>query len=357
MTSLFSARRLALSAAVACALMLSNAYAWDPPDGPSADQAYAPNPPTALVRQAHGYIIQNGISILYNDGYWFAADFLRGWQQELLNGVRYADVKDGYQKIVFRQCELFGLFCQDLYTWKQWPLAADNHYYNPDSGQGLTMQALAGLAAAAQIPAAIEQAVDLGVYYITPGEVVPSIGDGFYPSALAMFSSTGGGGTYPNAVNAYTGRPAVSVGGRQGVQLAMFYLGWSSHFLQDLTVVHHTFDEPGSRHSDYEAKADGLITSPPVANGQRMGVYSENLGPINCTQGSSSCFLTTAAYISHDEARLNAIANNDDSSVGNAIDAAQDLQAGLYAKFLTDVGQTPVHMSAVIVPSNIVTVL
>ena len=54
----------------------SQAYAWGhPPDGPAPDQATPVTDPSTVLNQtkAHGYILQNGISILYNDGYWFAA--------------------------------------------------------------------------------------------------------------------------------------------------------------------------------------------------------------------------------------------------------------------------------------------
>jgi hypothetical protein len=123
------------------------AYAWDPPDGvvqsngtPAADQAIPPATPTTLLPKAHGYIIQNGISILYNDGYWFAAQTLRQWQQELLNGVRYADVYQGTQQVDLEICELFGVNCNNIDSGvdgASWPYAADNHYFNPDTDKGL----------------------------------------------------------------------------------------------------------------------------------------------------------------------------------------------------------------------------
>src|SRR5215469_7404181 len=95
-----ASRRINLLLVVALVLTMaaSQSRAWDPPDGrmdPNRpdlanrlDLAEEPATPTTLLPQAHGYIIQNGISILYNDGYWFAAQMLRESQQELLNGVR-----------------------------------------------------------------------------------------------------------------------------------------------------------------------------------------------------------------------------------------------------------------------------
>jgi hypothetical protein len=87
--------------AFALSSQVPQAGAWNPPDGPQdrLDLALPPLAPTIPLNRAHGYIIQNGISILYNDGYWFAAQMLRDGQQELLNGVRYADVYEGTSRI------------------------------------------------------------------------------------------------------------------------------------------------------------------------------------------------------------------------------------------------------------------
>jgi hypothetical protein len=56
--------------------------------------------------------------------------------------------------------------------------------------------------------------------------------------------------------------------------------------------------------------------------------------------------LSYAAGVSHDVNNLNLAASGDYSGVLTAIPFAQRLQAGLYATFLTDVGQPPIHMSA-----------
>ena len=47
------------------------ARAWNPPPG-EADRTKRPETPTTLLWEAHGYLIQTGISVLHNDGYWFA---------------------------------------------------------------------------------------------------------------------------------------------------------------------------------------------------------------------------------------------------------------------------------------------
>src|SRR5436305_383084 len=88
---------------------------------------------TVWYDQAPGYIIQNGITLLNNDGYWFAAAYLRNHQNELLNGVRWADAYDGRQTVDVEVCELFGLNCNSvpLTGITDWPAGADNHYYNP----------------------------------------------------------------------------------------------------------------------------------------------------------------------------------------------------------------------------------
>jgi hypothetical protein len=231
---------------------------------------------------------------------------------------------------------------------------------------------------------------DALVVYISKGlahlevEVEPPIRDS-YTSALQMFDEE-----YAHALDAYFERSSLSCGrcvgglisqdrcfgvhlllcqdvrGRQGKALAMFYLGWASHLMQDLTVVHHTFDEPLKHHSEYECSADddeskgtdcprnGFVTSPPIADGQQLGIYEADLAQlarddqVPCQVGSRTCFALYAAYRSHVPSILVAADTEDYSNVKNAIPFAQRLQAGLYAAFLTDIGLPPVHMSAVI---------
>jgi hypothetical protein len=321
-----------------------DARAWNPPDGPAIDQA-TPPAPGQLVNRAHGYIIQTGINVLYNDGYWFAAQTLEPWQQELLNGVRYADVYLGRQEVVLEAC--LGIapidVCKDLGTLKSWPLAADNHYFNPSTGRGLDVSGFSALGAFAPEAAQLLEALGLGLGLTNvKAEVRPSL-DSNYPSAVDMFEME-----YGNAVSAYFGGSAASIGNRQGTALAMLYLGWASHLVQDQTVVHHTFDEVSKHHSEYENAADGLVTEAPVANGQKTGIYSDDLPTLACSVGSRSCFVTYAAFSSHDPAVLDAADNGDYSHVQVAIPFAQSLQAGVYAAFLTDIGQPPVHMSAAV---------
>ena len=140
-----SRRTYALLVAAFVVLMAaSQARAWDPPEGPDIDQADDLPTPTTLLHQAHGYIIQNGISVLHNDGYWFAAQFLREWQQELLNGVRYADEYLGRGTAELKLC--FGnaflniaIYCDSLWSIR-FPIAGMGHFFNPDTGQGLDMK-------------------------------------------------------------------------------------------------------------------------------------------------------------------------------------------------------------------------
>jgi len=348
-----------LVVALLALIAVSQARAWDPPDGPKdrPDLAAPPTTPTTLLPKAHGYIIQNGISVLHNDGYWFAAQMLRQWQQELLNGVRYADVYLGDQVAALNLCFLFGAKCTAVYS-RSWPLAADNHYFNPDTGRGLDPGALNEAAFWAEIlPQAVTEYLTAGIAYLDI-DIRPDLQNG-YPSALQMFDEE-----YSNALSAYFSHSAPSCGsaadnrthrvlcrdirGRQGTALAMFYLGWASHLLQDLTVVHHTFDEGGKNHNGYEQTADRLVSSlAPIANGQQIGIYDKQLPVLACKAGSRTCFASYAAYVSHDRSVLNAAAKGDYSNVRSAIPFAQRLQAGLYAAFLTDLGLPPVHMSAV----------
>ena len=135
---------------------------------------------------------------------------------------------------------------------------------------------------------------------------------------------------YLNAMQAYgNGLPPPSIGGRTGKTLAMFYLGWASHFLQDLTVVHHTFDEVIENHGDYEAAADGLVTSPPKLGDPTMkGIYFGMLPVIGCEgwAGSAMCFAGYNAEVAHDRNVMNQAASGNYSNVSNAIPLANDLR-------------------------------
>jgi hypothetical protein len=333
----------------ACAAILASLLAdlpvraWNPPaGGPASDQAAHPITPETPLREGHGHITQDGIAVLNNDGYWFAAQQLRQWQQDLLDGVRYADVYLGNQQVFIRLCEIG--FCKDVYTrdseWR-WPLAADNHYFNPDTGRGFDPGPMNELAFwSPAIPSAILGLVVIGTYLQV--DIRPDLKDG-YPSAVSMFSDE-----YQSALQAFNNSSVpISIGGRTGIPLAMFYLGWASHMVQDLTVVHHTFDDGFKNHRGYERAADGLVTAAPQANGVTNGIYAEQLPALGCDAGSRACFCTYAAQVSHDPNVLQAAENGDYSYVPTAVAFAQNLQAGLYAAFLTDVGLRPVHMSAV----------
>jgi hypothetical protein len=325
-----------LAAMLMASMVAAEAAAWNPPPGPSIDQATPPRTPTTLLKEAHGYITQNGIAVLNNDGYWFAAQMLQQWQQELLNGVRYADVYDGRQKVVIEACALVVWVCEDIYEIKDWPLAADNHYFNPDTNRGLDPGLWNEVAFWAKyLPPWV---LGIANIHVT---VRPALADG-YPSALHMFDVE-----YRNALSAYADPTVPGIGGRKGTALAMLYLGWGSHLLQDLTVVHHTFDEGQKHHQEYENSADGLITSAPVPDGRQIGIYDDQLPIVGCAAGSRTCFASYAANVSHDRNVLDAADDEDYSNVRFAIPFAQSLQAGLYRAFLTDVGLRPVHMSAV----------
>jgi hypothetical protein len=336
-------RLLALAVAAAFVAAASGpARAWDPPAGPFPDQATPPATPTTLVRNAHGYIIQNGISILYNDGYWFAAQALRQQQQELLNGVKYADEYQGRQAVNLEVCGI-GFLCTPLDDFKDWPLAADNHYFNPDTGLGLNPGYLHDAATwgpyLTGLISNIVSGISLGIVNVDI-VVQPELASQ-YPSSVSWFAAE-----YSNAVSAFTGGAAASINGRQGTALGVFYLGWASHFMQDATVAHHTFDQVLKNHSNYEAAADGYITTAPAPTGQKTGIYADQLPALACSPGSRTCFPTYAAYTMHDP-NIVALADQGIYVIDNALSLAQRLQAGLYAAFLTDAGKRPVHMSAV----------
>ena len=335
------------------------ARAWNPPDGPAIDQTTPPPTPTTLLPKAHGYIIQNGITILNNDGYWLAAQTLRQWQNQLLDGVRYADVYQGSQCVNLNVCTLY-VICDTLDTVKCWPYAADNHYYNPDTGLGLEAGYLTDAANWAKVAEDILE----GPFVSLDVEVDPSLSS-VYPPALFWIQAT-----FANAVSAYQNGSASSIGGRTGTQLAMFYLGWASHFMQDQNVVHHTYDEVLKHHSEYENWADADTSqNPPVWNRAfgappdptgLTGIYSAS--PNGCTPANSpTCLTINANAIAHNQQTMlnidNEYSNAPDDSVGGpiataavkaAIPIAERTQAGIYLAFFNAVGQPPVQMPAVL---------
>lgn len=343
----------------ALAIVAPPARAWNPPDGNAPDQANPPSSPTALVPKAHGYIIQNGIAILNNDGYWVAAQTLKQWQQELLNGVRYADVYQGSQCVNLVVKELDGLFSQTFPSFKCWPWAADNHYYNPDTNYGLEAGYLADAAEWTQI---LEDIIE-GPIVSVDVEVDPTL-KVIYPSALDWVTTE-----FNNATSAYRGGSPASINGRHGTQLAMFYLGWASHFMQDQNVVHHTFDEVLKHHAEYENWADADTSqNPPVWNRAfhappsptgLTGIYS--VSPSFCLPVSDpSCLARNANAIAHQQNMYSIddeYSNAPDDSVGGplasaavqaAIPVAERTQAGIFYAFFQAVGQTPVQMPAVL---------
>jgi len=309
---------------------------------------------------------------------------LRESQQELLNGVRYADVYLGRQVAILNLCVFLILDteCSEVYRTHDWFRAADNHYFNPDTGQGLNSSGLKdeGTLIAAGGTAVLDLIIFLTRGYILPFyfrvDIQPVDIEDISTSALQMFDEE-----YAHALNAYFEISAPSCGrsgddhlvlcqdirGRQGPALAMFYLGWASHLMQDQTVVHHTFDEVQGNHGDYEGAADGKGTSP-IAHGEQRGIYEADLAqrardlvyfylgkdlPLRICNVDSQpiarrCFASYANYMSHDPKILDAAETGDYSNVQVAIPFAQNLQAGLYAAFLTDIGLRPIHMSAVI---------
>ena len=191
--------------------------------------------------------------------------------------------------------------------------------------------------------------------YLTGGlffldlEVSPGSSSDVHPSAIEIFQPV-----YSVATTAYLGLPVppeLRIRDRQGTALAIFYLGWASHLLQDMTVAQHTFEAfmPWTGHTDYENAADnrGQLYAP-IADGRKRGIYDGEFPIVNCTGPSRTCFLTFAAEFSHNSRRFDRIKDGDYTSLGIAIPFAQNLQAGLYAAFLTDVGLQPVHMSAVV---------
>ncbi|MDX2022368.1 MAG: hypothetical protein SF187_19185 [Deltaproteobacteria bacterium] len=332
-----------LGAALGLLTGMSPAFAWNPPSGPSKFDADAPLTPTTPLSKGHAWITQAAISVLYNDGYWFAADKLRENQNHILSGNRWQDVRDGDQRAVLVGCAipLVGIsnYCPDwlktdIKTIDSWPLSAVNHYYNPDTKKGLDFGSLTTLQYW-QIPTG-------GIVFI---DIRPNLGTGgVFPATTIMAQEFG------TSTGIYRGdTPANPIGARSSKEaLGFFYLGSAVHLVQDLNVVHHTYDEFSKNHSDYENEADKWIAGRvlPTADDGWTGRYLANVPQVDCSAGEIRCLATNAAQLAHVKADLDAAENKNYSAAASHVRSATEFTAGVFHEFFVKIGEEPVNVPA-----------
>lgn len=317
-------------------------YAWNPPDGHSQTEATGPDTPTTPLKKGHGWITQAGISILENDGYWFAAERLRAQQNNLLSGNRWEDEGEGRQKAELVTCAIpLGPFnycpkiAGDRTFIKDWPLSADNHYYNPDTKAGLNVESLA----AAQYWHGL-------ILFILPIPTLPA-----HSFVDISPNLKGGYLSGPDRMNSrfQSARTLLSQG--QDSQ-AFRMLGAAIHLVQDMNVVHHTFDQFLKNHSEYENAGDKWV----IDNGRLLpqpedgwsGRYLADAQIVNCVAGDIRCLATNAAQDAHITSDLDQAEKSNYPNVGVHIKAASEFTAGVLHEFLVQVGETPLNVPAVL---------
>jgi hypothetical protein len=105
-----------------------------------ADTAYSY--PENFNDKAHGYIIEHAIRLLEDEGYdnWAAA--ARFYHQRLMDGARWADSGAGRLRASIYVYSFFGLSKTEVVSEDVGPLAAFNHYHDPDTRNGLDLSGL-----------------------------------------------------------------------------------------------------------------------------------------------------------------------------------------------------------------------
>lgn len=320
-------------------VLMPVALAWNPPSG-TKFEADGPATPTTPLAKGHGWITQAGISILHNDGYWFAADALRENQNHILSGNRWQDVRDGDQRAVLVACAipLIGIanYCPDwasteVRTLETWPLSAVNHYYNPDTKKGLDFNALTTLQ--------YWQIVGAGTVFV---DIRPNLGTGGTFAATTMM-----GQEFQTATGIYKGQVLPTPVGPRSTKndLAYFYLGSAVHLVQDLNVVHHTFDTFRKNHSEYENEADKWIAGRelPSSGDGWQGKYLADVPRVDCVAGDIRCLATYAAQLAHVKADLDAAADKNYGAAGAHVRSAAEFTAGVFHEFLVQAGEEPIN--------------
>lgn len=331
----YKVTQITFSIAITSLMGSSICYAWNPPDGDTISDATPPGTATTPLTKGHGWLTQAGISILDNDGYWFAAQRLRAQQNNLLSGNRWEDEGEGKQKAELVECLLplgplntcpiIGL----RQTLKQWPLSADNHYYNPDTKAGLNVGALVVLQ---------YWAGTIQFLHLIPGAHV------FIDISPDLKSS------YLSGVDRMKARfDAARSSLSQGQESQAFrMLGAAVHLVQDLNVVHHTFDEFTKHHSEYEDAGDAWISGRalPQSGDGWSGRYLTDAQALDCVSGDIRCLATNAAQDAHIKADLDQADKENYPNVSLHIKAAAEFTAGVLHEFLVQSGENPLNVPA-----------
>jgi len=319
--------------------------AWNGPGGPTKKTAdlelYIPH--LHYHTKGHAYIIEHAMDVLENDGYRNWAGISRSFRQELLNGVRYADRMYGNQRI-FLAFSYLGFGRKDLYEVASYPIAGQEHYFNPKRFNPNRREFKKGdrsglIADEKKIFNGLGKLVNVLLKAIQHGigaKFGAGILDPFFklhfvlePSNLTI--------KFPSAIEnfelAYTKAVALWKQGWDGYWDSMFNLGMALHYLGDMAMVNHTFDSNFQNHSQYENYSDGKGNLPRF-NASKGGKYISDKEPWE--------YLYLLADTIHNESDLKAVARGEfEDQLKKAMPLAEQYTAGLMARFFQDVGVHP----------------
>lgn len=260
-----------LGLAVAAAIGLgtgSSAWGWNPPKGSDtfsaceqltclpfsvdpaktvthADTSYSY--PDHFNENAHGYIIEHAIQLLENEGYenWAAAAHF--YHQRLMDGARWADTGAGRLRASVYQSTCFGFDSHEVMSQDVAPLAAFNHYHDPNTGAGIDLSGLDLLDTLGDV----KGGGAVAIYWVleVASKFLLNCGDPelrlsndiavHWRSAASLADEY-----FTDATNSCPG--------------GFFKLGAAAHLIADMAMVDHTYHSWLGNHGAYENAADNL---------------------------------------------------------------------------------------------------
>lgn len=252
-------RRAPAALALAGLLLAGPARGWNPP-GPREVHASSDLEPGARHHvKAHAYIVEHAIDILERDGRPNWAAVARWNRQALIDGVNWADQREGVIEVRYVMYLFWGLSKKVLGT-TEIVKAGMGHYFNPDTGRGFSMTEDEWWQTMMQVGGTfLTTTLSLGLVTFDV-EYRPRFSYGPHPSALENLQRD-----YDEARAALAGHATRAPGGYASAsdfQLAMFHLGEALHYVGDCGQISHTYDSYMANHQEYENFADGKGDDP-----------------------------------------------------------------------------------------------
>ncbi len=275
--------------------------------------------------ESHKQAIRNAINILENDGLSAHAHVAQTFLPDLERGTVHAD-RAG-EKLTAEI--LVEVACIDVDTYSRYicNTASLEHYYNPDTDQGLDLSGYRGY---------VDFIDDWAVWILTLTGLAP-----FVDADISFRPGINFGQPYPSAADRCQEHYATALAIWRGEQPsesgyawadAMFHLGWACHFVADLCVSPHTVSDEFWGHSNYEDTIDAMQSAPAI-HAQTVG---PNLADYRLDDTTRE-IAVQAATETHPELHLYS-ENRWQDAARLAIPRAEKYSARLIEKFLHEVG-------------------